>query len=361
MHKAIRYIGSKQKVLPFLEENLFKFLTSEDLFFDGFVGTGIVSQYIAEKYPNVTISGSDISLYSNVLFDILNIGKAFNSNEDIKILVEEFNKEELISGFIFNEFSNGGVSKSFTESRNFFHEKSGKTIDTFKAFIVKKLNNNEITIEQSSVLLYFLLSYSCKVANTTSVFGAFLKGEAKYVPLDFHFIEKILKNLNEIKKLETKSNFYLGDIVNNLKKIPKQNVIYLDPPYSTRRYESNYHILNFIVDLKFTDNYIKSGSKTGQAKISIDNAFSSKKKTEIVFSDMIVEAVNKSNLLGISYNTDGIITQEWMELFCKEKNYILDTKSIVYKRFKSKTEVTNTEQLQEILWLIKKQWLCLTI
>lgn len=354
MHKAIRYIGSKQKVLPFLEENLFKFLKNDDLFFDGFVGTGIVSQYVAEKHSSVVISGSDISLYSDILFNILNIGKAFKNDDEIKKLIDEFNNENLIGGFIFNEFSHNGSPKTFAENRNFFHEKSGKTIDTFKYFITKKLNFNQITIEQSSVLLYLLLAYSCKVANTTSVFGAFLKGEAKYTPLNIIFIEKILKDLTEIKKLKNTSHFYLGDIVNNLKQIQKQNVIYLDPPYSTRRYESNYHILNFIVDFNFKDTYIKVGSKTGQPKEMIENSFSNKKKTEIVFSEMIEEGVNKSNILGISYNTDGVISQEWIESFCEKRKYNLETKKIIYKRFKSKTEIKNTKKLEEILWLIKK-------
>lgn len=355
MHKAIRYIGSKQKILPFLEDNLFKFLKPNDSFFDGFVGTGIVSQYVSEKTPDILISGSDLSLYSNILFNILNIGNTFNNNEHIYNLINEFSYEPLISGFIFNEFSNNGTPKSFPKNRNFFHEIAGKTIDTFKYFITKKINNNDITIEQSHILLYFLLAYSCKVANTTSVFGAFLKGQAKYIPLDINFVNKILKDLTKIQTLKNNSNFYLGDILNNLKQIPKQNIIYLDPPYSTRRYESNYHILNFIVDLNFNDSYLKNGSKTGQPKLIIENLFSNLKQTEKVFSDMIELSVLKSDILGISYNTDGVITQEWMENFCQQKKYQLDTKKLQYKRFKSKTEITNTKELQEILWIIKKQ------
>ena len=143
MHKAIRYIGSKQKVLPFLEENLFYQLKEGDSFFDGFVGSGIVSQYVAEKHNTVKVSGGDLSLYSEILFNILNIGQAFKTKEEIYALITEFEGQSLISSFIYNEFSHTGTLQSFSESRNFFHEKSGKTIDTYKQFV--KENGEVIT------------------------------------------------------------------------------------------------------------------------------------------------------------------------------------------------------------------------
>jgi adenine-specific DNA-methyltransferase len=352
MHKAIRYIGSKQKVLPFLEEHLFSHLKEGSTFFDGFVGSGIVSQYVTVNHPNVKISGGDISAYSEILFNILNIS-AFE-NKKILELIQEFDLKDMVEGDIFNEFSNLGIPTTFTESRNFFHEKSGKVIDSFKSFLNEKLNAGLITEEQSKILLFFLVSYSCKVANTTSVFGAFLKSPAKYKNFDVVFVEKILTDLSDIIEVNNSSKFYLGDIIKNLKEIPNQTIIYLDPPYSTRRYESNYHILNYIVDLQFTSSQIKEKSKTGQPKEISNNMFGKKKEAELIFAEMIDIGVTKSELLGISYNTDGLIKQTWLENYCKEKNYKLETKKIIYKRFKSKIEITNRSELEEILWLIKK-------
>lgn len=358
MHKAIRYIGSKQKILSFLNDNIFIHLGENSSFFDGFVGSGIVSQYVAENYKNVKLSGGDISYYSNILFNILNIGIDFNMSDiednEILLLISEFEKLPLIEGDIFNEFSHLGKPQSFSESRNFFHEMSGKTIDTYKLFLNKKIEENKITAKQAEIMLYFLITYACKVANTTSVFGAFLKSAAKYQPLNTEFVKKIINQLKTISELQTSADFYLGDIVKNLQKIPKQDVIYLDPPYSTRRYESNYHILNYVADLKFSYVELKKDSKTAQPIIMASNPFGKKKETESIFKEMIDEGVKKSNLLAISYNTDGLITQQWMENYCKQQNYNLEVKKLEYKRFKSKLEVTNTTELEEILWLIKK-------
>jgi adenine-specific DNA-methyltransferase len=295
-----------------------------------------------------------LSLYSAILFNILNIGQAFSNKEDILKFIKEFESKTLVAKEIYNEFSSKGKPVSYFESRNFFHELSGKTIDTFKEFLKEKLNNKEITEEQNKIFYYFLITYASKVANTTSVFGAFLKSTPKYQPLNSSFVEKVLQDLGEIRNLQNKADFYLGDVINNLKQLPKQTIIYLDPPYSTRRYESNYHILNYIADPNFSSKQLKSGSKTGQPKQINNNPFGKKKETEVIFGEMIKEGVKKSDILGISYNTDGLINQYWMEKFCKENNLVLDTKKIKYKRFKSKTKVINTTELEEILWLIKK-------
>lgn len=359
MYKAIRYIGSKQKMLPFLKNNLLHYLEKPNAtFFDGFVGTGIVSQFVAETYQNVSLSGGDISLYSKILFNILNLGTVFPNEERLEEVLEKFikyNNENTRGDVIFNEFSQNGLPQSFNESRNFFHEQSGKTIDNFRQYLKNGLAHKKITTNEAQILLYFILAYSCKVANTTSVFGAFLKSDPKYVPFTLEFCKNITSNLQLIKNnVKTTAQFYNMSIVDSLKAIDKQTVIYLDPPYSTRRYESNYHILNYIVDLEFSSAILKSGSKTGQANSMESNPFGKKGETEKIFKDMIDLGVEKSEILGISYNSDGVITQEWMEKYCLEKGYILETKTQEYKRFKSKTEVTNTTTLQEILWLIKK-------
>lgn len=364
MYKAIRYIGSKQKVLPFLEENLLSFLKEKNAtFFEGFVGTGIVSQYVAENYPHVAISGSDISQYSQVLFNILNIGETFSDLQKLEILIQDFviyqnnidiQQHESLNWLVKNELSALGKPSTFNESRNFFHEKTGETIDLYRQFIKEKLISKDITVMQGQVLLYFILAYACKMANTTSVFGAFLKSPPKFKTFDLKFCQDIIKELNLIHNRTIESTFYHEDIVQSLKKIDKKTVVYLDPPYSTRRYESNYHVLNFIVDLDFTASKIKENSKTAQPKLIAENPFGQKKGTEVIFEKMIHLGVEKSEVLGISYNSDGVITQNWMENFCQKHGYSLKTCVKEYKRFKSKTEVINTSQLQEILWLLRK-------
>lgn len=84
MYKAIR-----QKLLSFLDDNLFYLLKEGDSFYDGFCGSGIVSQHIAENYSNIDIYAGDLSEYSRVLFNILNIGSVFQHKEDVLNIFKE--------------------------------------------------------------------------------------------------------------------------------------------------------------------------------------------------------------------------------------------------------------------------------
>lgn len=354
MYKAIRYIGSKQKILDFLNEELFSTIPYKGSFFEGFSGTGIISQYLTENRGDITVSGGDLSNYAEVLYSILNLSSLRITSDQITHFISSINEKDFKEdGLFFNEFSENGKPKTYEGSRLFFHEKAGKTIDLYRQLLKEKIKNKEISEEQSKVFLFYLLSYACKMANTTSVFGAYLKTPPKYKPLDTTFIEQINKQLEKIYESSSYKKFMNGDIVSNLEKMKSVDVIYLDPPYSTRRYESNYHILNYIVDLELTEDEIKN-SKTGLPKFIQDNPFGKKKETEIIFSNMILEGTLKSKLLAISYNTDGLIKQEWMENFCNANNLVLETKKLEYKRFKS-NETENKNKLEEILWLIRKK------
>lgn len=91
-----------------------------------------------------------------------------------------------------------------------------------------------------------------KVANTASVYGAFLKklkkSASKRLVLEPAFFE-----LNDNKHLAFNEN------ANELIKKIDGDILYLDPPYNHREYGANYHLLNTIA---FYDDFKLKG-KTG--------------------------------------------------------------------------------------------------
>lgn len=349
MYKAIRYIGSKQKVLPFLNDHLFNQLKGGNTFFEAFAGTGIISQFLVET-KSIIPSGGDISSYSKSLYMILNFRLAFPNINNFWNIINHLIQLPKKPGVFTQEFSGAGLPKTFNSPRNFFHPLAAETIDTIRDYLIQDKN---LTPMQKEVLLFFLLAYSCKVANTTSVFGAYLKSPPKYTPFSIAFCQTIVSAIQSLEPLK-EAVFYQGDVISNLNAIPHQNMIYMDPPYSTRKYESNYHILNYVADLNFNISMIKPQSKTALPITQPANLFGSKKGTEQIFSQMIKKGVEKSDLLAISYNTDGLITEDWMVKFCQEQHLVLNVHKMAYKRFKSNTNAVNTGQLEEILWLIRK-------
>lgn len=361
MKKVIRYIGSKEKLLNFLSEVIFDNHKNIN-FLDGFTGTTVVSKYLQEN-TNYNLYLSDISNYSEILSSRLFLSKCN------KELFEHINNiinisENVINPFenvFFNEFSINGnpttiESSAFdnqdVKSRMFFTSDVGLKIDTMRHYIKNIYDNKIINYYEKNLLLMLVVAFADKNANTTSVYGAYLKKQnRKTIPLNHDFLTILKSEYKENYKAP--SNYFKGDIIDTLQQIPELDVIYLDPPYNTRRYESNYHILNYLCDLDFDKSEIKEGSKTGLPKNSIKNMFGSKKNTRIIFEDMIYKSMNKANELFISYSTDGEVSFEEIKAICEKENFNIDMYTKEYKKYTSNNN-DNSKELKEIIYRIRK-------
>lgn len=384
-NRIISYIGSKVKLYDFLDETILKNhnINNENIsFYDLFSGTSAVSNLIKNK-TKWNINTNDFMKYSYILSYFLDIEFLLKEQKELIInrlqilsnlyLNTDLEKIDKTNLYIFNEFSTNGNPISIDEenkkilfsnqpyknSRMFFSEKNGIEIDLIKNKIKEWFNNKEISEIEKNIFLIFLLNYADKNANTTSVYGAYLKLEHK-LNFDKPFLDKKLLTLlttnNNIKKFKNNIIHYNLDILNAIKIIDnkiynkKNNIIYLDPPYTTRSYESNYHILNYIVDFDFHPlKDIKFNSKTAQFKKIIENPFRKKELTYKIFESMIENSLEKANNVYISYNTDGIIKEEDIDIIYKKllnsyKNLKLLKYYKSYKRFKSSNK--NTKELQ---------------
>lgn len=373
MQKIISYIGAKSNLYDFLDEKIFSNFDKNNSninFLDLFAGTHAISLYL-DKNTNWNLYSNDFSQYSYDLFYYLYFNKLTNNElKEIIRHLEVMEKLPLINGDIFNEFSMNGIPKSIEEnkkeemfsnqpynSRMFFPERAGKKIDSVKKYLKENFFDKGITNNVYYILKIFLIEYADKNKNTTSVYGAYLKHNRKKGRQEF--INKKLLNILKEGKNKKILKSYKEDIIkvlNTLKKekLDKKNtIIYLDPPYSTRTYENNYHILNYISDMNFSINDIKFNTKTATVKNKQFNLLASKKNTYIMFEKMIIESLNICNNLYISYNTDGIVKQEDIEDICNKINNIkLITHSKNYRRYKS-ANIDNNNDLKEIIWEIK--------
>jgi adenine-specific DNA-methyltransferase len=388
MEKVINYIGAKVKLYDFLEDVIFSKYNKnneEYNFLDLFAGTNSVSYYVKNN-TLWNIYANDLSNYSNIIFSFLYFDdNLLNKNLKLDIIkkLKYLDQLPLIKyGDVFNELSLNGKPKTIEEdrkeklfnnqqnnSRMFFSQKVGQKIDTIKEQInlwvkIGELKKDSIEV---NILLTFLLNYADRNANTTSVYGAYLKNEKKMKNekdfLNLELIKEFEKDLKIKKKNQKNINKYKSynltvlDVLEQLsmnkdfnKSTKKKNIIYLDPPYSTRSYESNYHILEYIADLNFTKDQIKLNSKTAQKnRIGISkNPFNSKQETYNIFKEMIRKSLIISNNVYISYSTDGLIQQKDIEEIVKNlnDNYELKTYKKNYKRFKAVKDQKSKKQQQ---------------
>lgn len=367
MNKSIRYIGSKEKILGFLDEVIFsKYKDNEINFLDGFTGTTVVSKYILDNYSNFNIYLADISDYSEILASRLffnNISNNIFFYISYIINTLNNNSEDLPkNGIFFNEFSINGQCTTINESlfsnqeiksRMFFTEDVGLKIDYVRSYIKNLYNNKNINKYEKDLLLLILLTFADKNANTTSIYGAYLKNQnRKTKKIDIDLLELLRKE--HIKKNKHAIQYYKSDILTTLDNIPKMDLIYLDPPYTTRRYESNYHILNYICNLDFKIEDIKENSISGLPKILNTNPFGSKKSTRKIFEEMVLKSMLKTKNLYISYSTDGEMKKDEVYHLAKENNFKIEIIEKDYNRYKS-NDLQKNNNLQELIYHIYRK------
>ena len=309
----MNYIGSKYKLSDFISSSV-KSIVGDDLsdkiFCDLFAGTGVVGRNFKKEVKKVI--SNDMEFYSYVLNKNYIENHEFLDNE---IYIKELNETNGEEGFIFNEYSENGKA-----DRLYFSEHNGKKIDAIRTKIEFWKTEKKI----SSALYYFLLASllesADKVANTASVYGAFLKKIKKTAQKEL-ILEPAIFEIN------SHSHEVYNEDSNLLIKKIEGDILYLDPPYNAREYGANYHLLNTIAKY---DSFTPKG-KTGLRDYS-KSAFCKKKEVEKSFDDLIKNANFK--YIFLSYNNEGIMSSETIKKILS--NYgKYDLLTTEYQRFRA--------------------------
>jgi len=327
----MNYIGSKYKLSQFIKETV-KSVVGNDLskktFCDIFAGTGIVARVFKKEVKKVITN--DIEYYSYVL------NKNYIENHkklEYKKYLEELNNLKLKdTGFIYKNYCLGSGS-----NRQYFSDVNGKKIDTIRQKIELWFKNNKINSKLYYFLLASLLESADKVANTASVYGAFLKHLKKTALKDMVLEPAIFEiNDNEHKVYNEDSNVLIKKI--------SGDILYLDPPYNERQYGANYHLLNTIAKY---DNFQPIG-KTGMRQY-YRSQYCKKQSVEKSFEDLISNA--KFKYIFLSYNNEGLMSEKTIKNIMKKYGkYDLAKKE--YQRFKAdKTENRNHKANSTIEYL----------
>jgi adenine-specific DNA-methyltransferase len=311
----VNYIGSKYKLAGFIE-NTIRSVVGNDLsrkiFCDLFAGTGIVGR--AFKASTKKVIANDFEYYSYVL------NKNYIENHVVipnkQEYIDELNRLPLIdTGFIYQNYCLGGGT-----GRQYFSDYNGKKIDTIRQRIEHWKTTGRINDNLYYFLLASLLESADKLANTASVYGAYLK----------HLKRSAQKELVlEPAEFEVNDNTHevFNEESNTLIKKIEGDILYLDPPYNTRQYGANYHLLNTIAKY---DNFIPNG-KTGLPKYQRSD-WCSRSKIEKVFDDLLKNA--NFQYVFLSYNNEGLMPVERVkEIMLRHGRY--DLASTDYQRFKA--------------------------
>lgn len=313
----MNYIGSKLRLSEWIFTTVQQTVQQplrELIFADIFAGTGIVGRTFKPFVKQVI--ANDIEAYSYCLLKNYIQNTETIPQKRMLLLLDELQSQPTKAGFIFENYAEHGKA-----NRLYFSEENGKRIDTYRTTLEKWKQNAFIAENEYYFLLATLLESADAVANTASVYGAYLKQ-----------LKKSAQKPLELKPAlfaATPSHIHrvFQENANTLIRTIKGNILYLDPPYNARQYGANYHILNTIA---LYDTFEPKG-KTGLRNYE-RSVYCQKNDVQIAFEDLICHA--NFDYIFLSYNNEGLMSLEEIEsVMSRYGTYQVETTN--YQRFKA--------------------------
>ncbi len=343
----MRYIGNKTNLLnnikQVIEENC---SGNEKVFCDLFSGTSSVARFFKNKYK---IISNDILYFSYVLQkatisnnEIPNFEKLRNKLKAENILdYLETTKIDMknIKTFIYDNYSpNDNCERMYLTPEN------AKRIDYIRTNIEQWKKGELISENEYYYLLAALIEGVPFISNITGTYGAYLKKWDKRAFKRFEMIRlNVVNNYQE-------NECYREDANELIKKI-SGDILYIDPPYNSRQYLPNYHLLETIARYDEPNINGKTGIRT-YTKEKSNYCIKSKVYNEL---DELIKNAKFKHII-VSYNQEGILKKEEIEQILKkhgnENTYKLY--QIPYKQYQNKL-TKKMEQHYEYLFYIKKE------
>lgn len=334
MH-TLNYIGSKQTLCPILTNIITSEISDIKLlsFLDMFAGTGSVGFRFQDLTNNS--SANDLEYYSFVINSAL---LKCSYSTKLQSIIDHSNTLEGVDGLIFTNYAENDNSE-----RMFFIPENARKCDAIRIHIESLKNSNTININEYYFLLASLIVSMDKVANTSCVYGAYLK----------EYKKSALKLMNVIPihtktDVNSEANYVFNMTAEELsKKDIYYDIVYMDPPYNQRQYSANYCPLNYIA---YYDKNIVLKGKTGTIDGYNKSNFCSKMKVYDSFKTILDNM--KCKYIFISYNNEGLLSyDELVELLSSYGE--LKLYKIPYKKFKAQKNVSG-DTVFEYLWFINK-------
>ncbi|MAG93721.1 MAG: hypothetical protein CMJ48_08240 [Planctomycetaceae bacterium] len=245
-------------------------------------------------------------------------------------------------GLIFRSFCPGG-----SHDRRYFTDENGKRIDGILRFLREGHRQELLSRHELYLLVSALLDAADRVANITGTYGAYLK----------HFQSSARRPLElvlpTVVRSPSRHRAYRGDS-NELVASLKGDVLYIDPPYNTRQYAANYHILEILAEYHEIEDldayekrlYGKTGLRPYEHRKSAYCVAPGRgrggRDALTAMTDLILSS--RARCVVVSYNEEGLLSRDQLggilALFGGVPSYDFrkNMRQVLYQRFRSDSD-----------------------
>lgn len=340
--RTIRYYGGKAKLADFIIDGMVEFGLKEGMsVLDGFTGTSVIAQEL--KHRGFQAFANDNLYFSYVLADA---HLAFNK-------VPNFNKLKLDSG-VFEYLNSikpkeGFITRNYSPysgcDRMYLTIENAKRVDAVRDQIEEWKTLSLISNSEFNYLVASLIYAINLVSNITGTYGAYLKfweGRAT---------KKLMLTPIEVHASKYKNQAWHSDVVEAVSK-QHYDFIYLDPPYNSRGYFSNYFLLELIAKGWYEFLPIPMGVTGIPRNIEVRSEYSSKKEVSAAFQRLISKC--NAEYVFLSYNNEGLLPESRLLEILSDAGEVT-VLSQEHRRYRSINQDGTNSITKELLFAVRKK------
>jgi adenine-specific DNA-methyltransferase len=355
----MRYLGNKDSLLTFIDDVLTMHRAASTpahplCVCDPFTGTTSVARHLKRQDWRV-ISG-DIMAYSYAFqhaYIALNEAPTFTGvinagildpgitlSVPIQRVVAHLNNLRGVEGFCYRNYSPDGA-----EGRRYFTSANALRVDAIRKEINWWWEMGWLTESERYLLLAALIEAVSRVANVAGTYAAYLKGwdPRAHRPLMLS-VPQIVHSAHEHSVNQADAN----ELVPNC----ECDLLYIDPPYNSRQYATNYHLLETLALGDEPEIKGVAGLRSLNGKVS---AYCKTDQAEVKLSRLVCDA--KAGWMLMSYNSEGIIPHERIVEILSQRGNV-EVYACEYRRFRSDADsdtrrYKDKSTVQEMLYWVK--------
>lgn len=355
----MRYLGNKDSLLPFIDEVLAMHgavsTRQEPLCVcDPFTGTTSVARHL--KRLEWRVVTGDIMTYSYALQhayiglneapaydDLVNAGvldTSINLPVPLHRAVAHLNNLRGIEGFFYSHYSPDGP-----DERRYFTSGNALRIDAIRQTINQWSSMGLLSDAERFLLISALIEAVSRVANIAGTYAAYLKR------WDSRARKPLMLAVPPIVHSACEHKINLAE-ANELVQEEECDLLYVDPPYNTRQYCTNYHLLETLAKGDEPQTRGVAGLRADSEAQKSD--YCKAGKAEEALSKLVKDA--KARWVLVSYNSEGVIPHDRLVDILSERGNV-EIYACEYRRFRSDADGDNRQYkagntVQEMLYWV---------